>query len=835
MHKIKNKKIIRTLSMRSLRANRKKNLIAVLAIMLTCILFTAVFSVGGSMLKSSQESTMRQVGSSQMAGLKYALPEDYEKLSKDPAVKHISKRITVGRARNQELSKVNTEINYADEVYAQSSFNLPKEGHMPKERNEIATSSIVLKALGIPCKIGEKIPLMIDVDGKIIEEEFTLAGWWEGDKVAMAQEIWVSLEFAGEAAPTPEIPYNATCYAGYLDIGFDFATSWDIKGQLMKVLERNGYDVEQTAYAVNWAYTTSEVDLQSVILMIGLLFVILVSGYLIIYNVFFINVTGEIHEYGLLKTIGTTAVQLKKLVRRQAFLLSLIGIPAGLFAGTVLSRIIFPIIIEQFTFRSISFSMNPVIYIAAALFSFVTVWLSCNKPCRLAAKVSPVEAIRYTEKTSGSKKIKKSRRVSVLSMAVSNIGRSRKKMLVVVFSLSMSLILVNVVYSVVNSFDMEKYISNSIVGDINITHSSIINLGSNVRIEDGVSKSEQEMFSQLEGVAASFCVYAGGGWISLNETNTERLHDYVERNVRLLNDPWIEEEMEMIEESKELSTDIYALDEVGFSKLEWSDTPVDWETFQSGDYVLLAREEDEDAVFRTGDKIMLQMRDGSEKEYTVLAFTELPYPMSTRGYPILGERLILPQKEYLAHNGDGAMMMGLKVEQDKLASVEEWIKQYTENINTELTYTSRATFVEAFKSLVSMFWIVGGALSLVLALIGILNFINAIVTGMLARKQEFAMMEAVGMTRRQLRGMLIFEGMMYAVFTLVFSLTLGSLLCSVLVKGVAGEIWFFRYHFSLLPIILCAPFLILVSVLIPYAAYGQVNKESIVERLKMIE
>ena len=208
MHKVKNKKIIKILSTRSLRANRKKNLIAVLAIMLTCILFTAVFSIGGSMLKSSQESTMRQVGSSQMAGLKYALPEDYETLSKDAAVKHISKKITVGHACNEELSKVNTEINYADEIYAKSSFNEAQQGHMPKERNEIAASSIVLKALGIPCKVGEKVPLMIDVDGKIIEEEFTLAGWWEGDKVAMAQEVWVSREFADEAAPTPETPFN---------------------------------------------------------------------------------------------------------------------------------------------------------------------------------------------------------------------------------------------------------------------------------------------------------------------------------------------------------------------------------------------------------------------------------------------------------------------------------------------------------------------------------------------------------------------------------------------------------------------------------------------------
>lgn len=835
MHKVKNKKIIKILSTRSLRANRKKNLIAVLAIMLTCILFTAVFSIGGSMLKSSQESTMRQVGSSQMAGLKYALPEDYETLSKDAAVKHISKKITVGHACNEELSKVNTEINYADEIYAKSSFNEPQQGHMPKERNEIAASSIVLKALGIPCKVGEKVPLMIDVDGKIIEEEFTLAGWWEGDKVAMAQEVWVSREFADEAAPTPETPFNGKSYAGYWDIGFDFATSFDIKGQVMEVLERNGYDVEQAAYAVNWAYMGSEIDAQSVILMAGLLLIILISGYLIIYNVFYINVIGEIHEYGLLKTIGTTAIQLRGIVRRQAVLLSLIGIPAGLFVGTVLSKVLFPIVIKEFTFYHTSFSMHPLIYIAAALFSFLTVLLSCNKPCRLAARVSPIEAIRYTEKTSDNRKAKKSRRVSVLTMAAWNIRRSKKKVIVVVLSLSMSLILVNVVYSIVHSFDLEKYISNSIVGDINITHSSIINIGSNVRIEDGISKAEQELFSQLDGVASGFPVYKSMGNISLDEAGMEKVYDYVERHESLQNDSWIQEELDGLEERKELFADIYALNEGGFSKLGLWDDAVDWETFQSGEYVILAAAEDQDAIFESGDKIRLCLPDGLEKEYTILAFAELPYPMSTRSFPVLGERLILPEKEYLAHSGDGAMMMVFEVEDGKQSTVEEWMKRYTETGNSELVCVSKQTYVKEFQSLVSMFWIVGGALSLILALIGSLNFVNVIVTGMLTRKQEFAMMEAVGMTRKQLRSMLIFEGMLYAAFTLFFSLTIGSVISSVLVKGVAGTIWFFRYHFSVLPIMLCAPLLILFSVLIPYVAYVHVSRESIVERLKMIE
>ena len=62
------------------------------------------------------------------------------------------------------------------------------------------------------------------------------------------------------------------------------------------------------------------------------LFVIL-AGYLIIYNIFNISVKTDIRAYGLLKNVGTTGKQLKKIVRMQAWKLSALGIPIGLLCG----------------------------------------------------------------------------------------------------------------------------------------------------------------------------------------------------------------------------------------------------------------------------------------------------------------------------------------------------------------------------------------------------------------------------------------------------------------------------------------------------------------------
>lgn len=845
MYKVKNQKVIRRLSTKTLLANKKKNLVAVMAIMLTCILFTAVFSIGGSMLKSSEESTMRQVGGSQMAGLKYARWEDYDILSKDSAVRDINAAIIVGRAANDELSDLNTEVNYADDLYAKGSFCEPETGRMPEKRDEIAASSLVLKQLGVPCELGARVPLQIDVEGKVTEENLTLVGFWEGDPVSMAQECWISRELAEELAPQPDVAYQdnpGAGFAGYLNINFNFATSWDIEGQVLALLERNGYDPDVTAYGVNWAYSTSSVDGETIAMIAGILLIILISGYLIIYNVFYINVTGEIHEYGLLKTIGTTARQLKKLVRRQAMLLSLVGIPAGLVIGTLLSKVLLPVVMGQFTVRIQVFSMHPLIYAAAAVFTFATVFLSCNKPCRLAAKVSPMEALRYTEKTSVKKKTKKSRKFSALHMAAENMKRSRKKILVVVLSLSMSLILVNMVYCIVHSFDTEKYVSNSIVGDFRINHESLENPGSPVTIWDGVSPEEFEMFAKTDGVENAYRVYASYGTTILDETGVQRVSDFMDRHEELQKDSLQKDLSEAAVTEKALDTDLYGVDEEAFKKLTFYTEPVTWEEFNSGDYVIMAEQSagSEHWIFQTGDKIKLQMYNivtgaEEEKEYTVIAAADLPHPMSTRSIPAFGTEPILPEGEYLALTGrNGALNVTLEVTKEQQEAVEEMLQAYTESGNSELTYASRQTYLDEFEDLVSMFWIVGGALAFILALIGVLNFINAVVTGILTRKQEFAMMEAVGMTRKQLRGVLITEGIGYAVLTILFSVTVGSGICALLVKAAAGSIWFFSFHFSLLPILLCIPVLLIVSVLVPFFAY-QLNGASIVERLKVME
>lgn len=128
--------------------------------------------------------------------------------------------------------------------------------------------------------------------------------------------------------------------------------------------------------------------------------------------------------------------------------------------------------------------------------------------------------------------------------------------------------------------------------------------------------------------------------------------------------------------------------------------------------------------------------------------------------------------------------------------------------------------------------VMGNAVSIVIALVGVLNFINSMVTAIVARRREFAMLQSVGMTKKQLCRMLVYEGLFYALLTLAASYVISSLSVGVLIRAMVSG-GFSTFRFTLLPLVICTPLLLLFAVLIPYLCFRNLEKQSIVERLRM--
>lgn len=853
MTKVNNGEAIRRLAVRQIKSNRKMNAVVVFSIILTCILFTALTSIGGSLINGAQQETMRMVGGDRMAGLKYVLPEDYEKVKSDKAIKDVVYRILVGNAVNEDFRNISVEINCAgDANAAKAMFCMPTEGRLPQSYDEIAVSSLVLDELGMPYELGITVPIMLDVDGNISEHNFILCGYWQGERLAMAQECWVSREFSDSVAPIPTESFYALeypDYAGYLAVDFNFSNSWNIEKKTDKLISRLYADIDPELIpyvGINWAYTTSEIDPATMIGAIVILLVIFAAGYLIIYNIFHINISANIRSYGLLKTIGTTSKQIKRMVRIQAAIYSAIGIPLGLVIGIVLGKMLLGAIMKTLSIGTeVEYTLDAmlllIVCIIAAVFTFITVMISCQKPCKTASSVTPIEALRYNETYIGSNKTdKKTGKITPFSIAQSNMARSKKKTGVVVISLALSMILVNTLFTVLQGVDIDKFISNLIIGDFII---KLDNLDTMAEYKN-ISQEDLQYMSAIDGVDKLNAVYYEWGSIELAGKSLEKAQKFAEKYSAVDRD----DEFKRIDE-KYMFADIYGITPTLLNNLEPIQGELDIEKFKSGKYAVvytqcidIDEKSADDDFYEVGDTISISVVSADSKfsdtlrSYEVMAVCEMPYALSTQAFHILYGQVIIPEQEYFSlSDNNKAMNAMIQAESDKINNVDTQIRYMTDRDGSRLIVTSKQTYTDAYINFMQMIKLVGGTLSGILALIGILNFVNAVVTGIITRKHDFAMMSAVGMTGKQMKAMLMWEGIHYAFLTAICSVLLGTLLSVFIINGIASELFFFTYHFTLVPIFICIAVLVLLSVIIPITSYNTICNGSVVDRLRTTE
>ena len=860
MLKVRNSRCISRISAGSLRKSGTRNIIAVLAIALTALMITSLFTIGESAMNSFQQSTMRQVGTSAHGGFKFLSMEQYEKVAKDPKVKDISYNIIVGNPENRELKETYTELRYTQAKSAEWGFCTPQTGRLPEKGMELATTTDVLDALGVPHRLGAEVPLKFTANGRAYSEKFTLCGFWELDSSAAANEAFVSEEYCRKVAPVwhdseleeklEKAAYDSSYWAGSVNPSLWFATSWNIEGQMDDLKARCGFGKEVNE-GVNWAYTTAEMDPVSALMMAGILLLIILSGYLIIYNVFYISVSSDIRFYGLLKTIGTTGRQLKKIVRRQALLLSVIGIPLGLVLGYLAAMVLLPVVMEVMSMPECEIHASPLVFAGSALFALITVWVSCIRPCQLASKIPPVEAVRFSEGESheerdrhsrkSQKKLreKSSHRVSAISMAWGNLWRTPKKTVAVVLSVSLSLIMLNSTVTVVKGFDMDKYIRNYVVSDFFVSDASVMNEYSSSPDYEGVSEADADAFRELEGVT-------GFGRVFMQETQKKLEGNELAKMKKIFyecsslfqNEAMVEELRSLVFEQKYMPSHVYGVDRFAAEKMDLVDGSVDWEEFNTGKYVIASTFDDtgDTRYYEIGDKVRVDFGNGRSKVYEVMALGDVAYalgPQHSHGFDVY---FTLPADEYLANvESQGALKVAFDVDDVRYDEADAFVEDYCENVNSDLDYRSRESYVNDFRDGQRMYMVIGGALSFILALIGVLNFINGVVTSINARRRELAVLQSIGMTGRQLRYMLVGEGALHILLTAVFVLTIGNLLTWGIVKLLSSQMWFFTYHFVLWPMLCCLVVFTVLAMVIPAICSRWMCRSSVVDRLRIAE
>ena len=880
---VSNRGCIRRLSLRSLLANRTRNLVAVLAIALTAVLFTSLFTIALSINEGIQQNNFRQAGGWAHGSFKYLTKKQFEDLKDDPLIDQWGLRRFVGMPTDVPFNKSHVEIGYSDANQAHWSYCDPVEGRLPREgTDEAATDTHVLELLGVEPELGAKFTVTFDVDGHETTQTFTLCGWWEYDEAIVANHILIPESRAdailAEVGVTPPGSDGMTG-SWNLDVMLKSGAR-SIASNLEEILANHGYQSERAgedhiSTGINWGYTgaqlSDKLDPAVVAIIVGVLALILLTGYLIIYNVFQISVAGDIRFYGLLKTIGTTPRQLRRIIRTQALLLSLIGIPVGLLLGWLLGGVLTPVIVAQLDGVTAMVSVSPLLFAGAALFALVTVLISCRRPGRLAGKVSPVEAVRYTEGKALKRKTRRgSKGVSLLSMAWANLGRSRGKTFLTVLSLTLAVVLLTLTVTLTSGFDMDKYVSNFTASDFILADAGQFQTGGDgfndemavpeeiiaaVDAQGGITASGRvygKTAPALEFVTEDYYRSMWGRW------NTKEQLDSMIAFMDRTEDGLLADRVQLY------GMEPFALDhltvlEGDLSKL--NDPDGNWiaAVYSEGDY---GNPEMNSHWARLGDTVTIRYVEEFEYynpvtgeiygswenvpenvafaeravkyrdvDYTVAALVVVPSALSYRYYG--ADEFVLGAKTFIRDTGtDSVMYYAFDTTDEANAAMEAFLKDYTENVNSQFDYESKATYAGEFESTRQIFLLLGGALSFIVGLVGVLNFFNAILTGITARRRELAVLQSIGMTARQLRTMLALEGLLYTVSAALLALALVVVTAPFIGSGLNGLIWFFTYRFTVWPIVAILPLFAALGILIPVLSCRAAQRYSVVERLR---
>ena len=209
----------------------------------------------------------------------------------------------------------------------------------------------------------------------------------------------------------------------------------------------------------------------------------------------------------------------------------------------------------------------------------------------------------------------------------------------------------------------------------------------------------------------------------------------------------------------------------------------------------------------------------------------MPYPLSYRYFGadefVLGDQTFIED----THTAN-VMLYAFNMKNDAAtAEMEHFLSSFTQN-QDEFDYEIKFTYAAEFDGFRSMFLLLGSLLSFIVGLVGILNFFNAILTGIITRRREFAVLQAIGMTGRQLKHMLILEGLLYTLGSLTITLFLSIAGAPLVGSMLSNMFWFFRYRFTIVPILIIFPVFVLLGIALPLISYHLMQKQSVVERIR---
>lgn len=784
----------------NLKSSKAKSVLICITIMLTTTLLTSVGIICNNWLKTNKAATIEYSGS--FEGIYKRVNKDKLDIIKNNAsIDQYGIYKAIGTSQYEDS---NLGLIYADNTIKNMANIKFEDGTMPEKENEIAIESGYLNLLNNGAKIGDKIKLSYESlsTGEIKEKEFILSGILQTSDISKAQKSYSAI-ISKSYFVSEEVDEN-TKYNVYINIVKPKKlTADEVKESILSIAKNMG--IEEYDVRINTDYiNASNPDPQVIAGGIIVALIIILSSMLVIYSIFYVSVINKVHEYGKLRAVGATKRQIRKIILREGFILSCISIPLGIAIGYLIGQVV---ILKALKMDRYGVGgMNIFIAIGVAVITAISVLLSLLKPMKMACNISPVEAMRYDGNDSKQKKRKGYEEINLKKITFANLSRNKKRTVITLLSLSLSGILFIVASTIMNCMNPENMAKDHSLGDITVY---LDNYDWN---EDGSNN--------LYDIQANN---------PLGKEMCERLENIPGvKKINMEKSAWASIDIGAGEKNLE---DIQGFDKEFYDELSEHlvEGEINKEALESGEGLVYTHPSYAKEIgIKVGSTQVITIYDGKDsykKEFTVLALVDIG-----------GASIRIPESvmDSLIKT-DTTIRVGLEVKKDMLKSVEEEIKNITDN-DEYLSYGTLEDSIETYKKSMAITSVLIYSLVIIIGVIGLMNLINTMITSIITRKRELGILQAIGLSDKQLVKMLQIEGLFYTVGTLLITLTLGNILgyIAVIIFRNTGASYAI-YDYPLTQTIIMIVAITLVQILITYMVTNNFKKDSLVDRIRYSE
>ncbi len=838
-----NKKVIAHLAKKQYDADKKRHMILMGAVAFAVMALFCVFSFAAGKFETDMLREARKRGVVSNTRLERATEEQYEQIQELSYIKDVGRCVWFG-VMSEARCAVIDDVTW--EKIKKPAFT-DIHGNYPRGKREVMLPVRALEAIGITDpQVGMKLSFpvgFLDESKEVEVFDFVLSGYYT-EYIATAQygrpDAYFSQSFLDSVPGKEEL--DLTLYLRQDD---------RLKG--ITVEQRLYQDIEMRDTSQKF-FVSDTAGCQAMFVLAGgvdtiliLAVVILTSVGLLIYNVLHISFERSIREYGLLKTLGTTKRQICSIVYWQMRRIVLRGSVIGALMGVVIALVVIPVLLSKmylhrFGSASGMITFRPILLAASFLFCGVVAYFSSSLAIRRTVKLTPIEAVTYMDQAASGDgwkdvtKVNRKQKFLLTHMAWRSIMRFKRRYFVSAACLSLGLIASLAVVMISRGADT----SNQIEYEHPDIHVGTL-LGPEVCQEfNRHILFPNEILAQilaLPGIEKSTISRGGFGEILVDEPVFDLIRDNMETDfyfyrspctIQILSDEYLTQ-LKAIAKEQELYLDV--------------------ETVIDGDGMILLHDhllspaQIEMSKNTVGMPLKIydivygqQARHMRFCGYLDLQLEKLPDIQCTARFDDLVYLLTSEKGFQKLQIEEQNFCVSLKAQSGSRLDLGREVKKIVEKYNEQykpdpygnedqrsLSIVLKNDILQEMSDYINSNRLVMGALCVILLLMGIVNYVDVTITGLTVRTREFAVMESIGLTRKQLKNMLLLEGVFYSLIITALTAGLGGGIFFLTGRGMQERMEYFVIQYPVLEFTACVAALFLLCigiVLVLYRGYG---------------